>query len=155
MDFEIYMNIKQFKYMIDINDINIMYHVNVNSSNNVISLTTTYDIDLYEKINYDNFIIGDIVYFKDLYTDTVVLTSKIINITNNTLTLSTISSTLPDNYVITEMDQYVVQKIKKLENFKTVQDNNNLLTNLIKNDIIVIDEINFDENDYLALNNLG
>jgi hypothetical protein len=129
MDFEIYMNIKQFKYMIDINDINIMYHVNVNSSNNVISLTTTYDIDLYEKINYDNFIIGDIVYFKDLYTDTVVLTSKIINITNNTLTLSTISSTLPDNYVITEMDQYVVQKIKKLENFKTVQDNNNLLTN--------------------------
>jgi len=155
MDFEIYMNIKQFKYMIDINDINILYHVNINSPNNTISLTNNYDIDLYEKIEYDNFIIGDIIYFKNVYTDTVVLTAKIINITNNTLTLSTINSTLPNNYTIIEMDKFIVQKIRKINNFKSIQDNNNLLTKLIKENIIVIDDINFDENDYLALNNLG
>jgi hypothetical protein len=155
MEFEIYMNLKQFQYMIDINDINISYHINVNSNNNTIDLNNTFDIDLYEKINVDNFIIGDIVYIKDIYTDTVVLTAKIININNNTLTLSTIQSTLPDGYTIINMDQFIIQKIKKLNNFKTIQTNNNLLNYLIKNDIIVIDDINFDEKDYLALNNLG
>jgi hypothetical protein len=53
------------------------------------------------------------------------------------------------------MDKFIVQKIRKINNFKSIQDNNNLLTKLIKENIIVIDDINFDENDYLALNNLG
>jgi hypothetical protein len=51
------------------------------------------------------------------------------------------------------MDKYTLNKIRNLENFNTIQQRNNLLSKLIKDDLFTINDINFDETDYLSINN--
>jgi len=53
------------------------------------------------------------------------------------------------------MDKYILNKIKNLENCNDVQEKNNILRKLLINNLFVIDDIEFNENDYLAINNFG
>jgi len=152
MEFELYININKNKYLIDINDSNINYHINVIGNSTV--TTGTFDLDLYEKI--DNiFNVNDIIYIKDIYNDTVIFIGKIMNITSNTFSILKQYYYSSNPYKINNMDQYIVNKVKNLENFNNINYNNNVLQNLIKNNIFVIDDMIFTTEDYLAVNNLG
>jgi hypothetical protein len=53
------------------------------------------------------------------------------------------------------MDKYILNKMKNLDNFNNIQNSNNILRKFINEDLFVIDEINFNKNDYLAINNFG
>jgi hypothetical protein len=47
---------------------------------------TNFNIDIYE--NHNNYFnINDIIYIKDIYTDTIISICKIVNIVNNKLSL--------------------------------------------------------------------
>lgn len=152
LDFEIYININKFKYLLDINDINIDYHINVTGDN--IITGSTFNLDIYENIN-NYFNINDIIYIKNNYTDTVVSVCKITNIVNNKLTLSKLQAESTGDIILDYMDKYSLNKIKNLQNYNDIQQRNNILRKLLNSDLFVIDDIEFNENDYLAINNFG
>ena len=149
LNFEIYLNVKKINYLIDTNDININYHIDPINDNTTTDNIST--IKIYEKIN-NYFNINDIIYIKNIYTDSIMYIGKILNINNNsliTLKIQSIESSLTFNF----MDKYTLNKIRNLENFNTIQQRNNLLSKLIKDDLFTINDINFDETDYLSINN--
>lgn len=151
LNFEIYLNVKKNNYLIDTNDINVNYHISPIDDN--ITTDSISTIKIYEKIN-NYFNINDIIYIKDIYTDSIMYIGKILNINNNsliTLKVQSIESSLTFNF----MDKYTLNKIRNLENFNTIQQRNNLLSKLIKNDLFTINDINFDEKDYLSINNFN
>ena len=152
IDFEFYLNLNKIKYLLDVNDVNINYHINV-TGDHVIS-GTNFNIDIYEN-NNNYFNINDIIYIKDIYTDTIVSICKIVNITNNKLSLLKLQSFTTSDINLNYMDKYILNKMKNLDNFNNIQNNNNLLRKFINEDLFVIDEINFNEDDYLAINNFG
>jgi hypothetical protein len=84
-DFEIYININKYNYLLDVNDININYHINV-TGDNVIS-GNAFTLDIYENIN-NYFNVNDVVYIKNAYTDTVICICKVTNTLDNKLFLS-------------------------------------------------------------------
>lgn len=150
-DFEIYINLKKYNYLLDVNDVNNNYHINV-LGNNIIK-STSFNLSLYEKIN-NNLNINDIVYIKDIYTDSIISLCEIINITNNDLVLSPIQNYSGSDTTISYMDNYTINKIKNLSNYNIIQKNNNIIEKLLENNLFVINSLNFTESDYLAINNL-
>lgn len=152
LEFELYLNSNKFKYLLDLNDVNINYHINA-LGDATIGLGT-FTLDIYETLT-TYFKINDIIYIKDIYSDTISSVCKIINIVNNKLTLSSLWSINTSAYDATNMDRYVVNKLKNLENFNNVQVNNNILRKLANNNLLVFDTMEFTSEDYLALNNIG
>ena len=152
LNFIFYINLNKFKYLLDINDININYHINVSGDNEI--GTGTFTLDLYESHN-GYFKVNDVIYIKDIYADTISCVCKILNVVGNKLTLSRLQSSNPSIFSIIHMDKYILNKIKNLENFNNIQNRNNFLKDLMINNLFVIKDIEFTIEDYLSINNLG
>lgn len=150
--FLFYIDVSSDSYIIDSNDININYHVNVDSTNNVVLNTGIYNLKLYEKSDINIFPIDKIIYIKDIYNDEIIAIGKINNVTNNILSVTGLQAKV-SSYTILNMDQFVVEKCCDMSSFSTAF-NNSLIYNLITNNTFVIDDIVFDEKDFMLKNEL-
>jgi len=89
LKFLIYVDTGELQYLLDKNDINVNYHINV-SADKIITPTGNYDLTLYEKITLSKFPVDKLVYIKNVYEDSIIAVGKVINLTNNTLTLESV-----------------------------------------------------------------
>jgi len=89
LKFLVYVETGNFQYLLDKNDNNVNYHINV-SSDNTIAASGNYNLTLYEKTSLSKFPVGKLVYIKNIYNDEIIAIGKVVNLVNNTLTLESV-----------------------------------------------------------------
>ncbi len=152
LKFLIYVDTGELQYLLDKNDINVNYHINV-SADKIITPTGNYDLTLYEKITLSKFPVDKLVYIKNVYEDSIIAVGKVINLTNNTLTLESVQSSSSSDISLNNMDEFVLYKTYDLASFKNASQYD-LFKVLISKNLITFNDIMFDENDFVAVNNL-
>lgn len=154
MDFTFFIDLGKMSYMIDSNDININYRINV-TSDNVIKLSTSYDLAIYENFNTDYFSADSLVYIKDAVNDNVIALAKILNNANNKLTLDNLWYKYGFDTTAIEMDKFVINKIKNLENFTETRTKSNFIDKLRNENLFSVISMEFTEDDFKAINRLS
>jgi ArsR family metal-binding transcriptional regulator len=153
LKFLMYIDTGEVNYLIDRNDVNINYHINVSKKNKILN-NNTFNLSMYEKIT--NFSINKLVYVKNIYSDEIVAIGKVININknDNELIIQSIYNYINDTITITNMDEYILYKIYDCESFKLSEKYDKFKT-FLKDDLITFDDLIFSNNDFQIINQLG
>jgi hypothetical protein len=152
LKFLLYIDISLNKYLIDSNDINTNYHINVDSTNNTINATGIFNLDIYEKIDIINLPVDKLIYVKNIYDDEIIAVAKINNVVNNTLSLTGLYGKV-STLTIVNMDEFVITKIYDLSNFNTIY-SDNIFNKMINSSNFIFDDLIFDETDYKIIKEL-
>lgn len=152
LKFLLYVDTGNFQYLLDKNDNNINYHINV-SVDNTIAATGNYSLVLYEKASLNKFPVNKIVYIKNVYEDEIIAIGKVINLTNNTLLLESVQSSSLSPIVLLNMDEIVLYKTYDLTSFKNAS-KYDLFKTLISQNLITFSNIIFDVTDFKIINEL-